>query len=165
MFEFDAQASGFGQGGASITAVQFLDIDGAPLSWVVGGEMVRLQITAECHVSLRSPIMGFTIKDKLGQALFGDNTSLTYLDNPQAAFEGQMLVASFTFEMPRLAPGDYSVLAAIADGTQQDHVQHHWIHDALVFKSASRSVATGMIGIPMRRIEMGAVEPAQGVSV
>lgn len=165
LFEFDAQASGFGQGGASITAVQFLDMNGAPLSWVVGGEMVRLQITAECHVSLQSPIMGFTIKDKLGQALFGDNTSLTYLDNPQPATGGQVLVAGFTFEMPRLAPGDYSVLAAIADGTQQDHVQHHWIHDALIFKSASRSVATGMIGIPMRHIEMGVVELVQGSSV
>lgn len=160
LFEFDAQASGFGQGGASITAVQFLDMDGAPLSWVVGGEMVRLQISAECHVGLSSPIMGFTIKDKLGQALFGDNTSLTYLDNAQSTVDGQVLVASFTFEMPRLAPGDYSVLAAIADGTQQEHVQHHWIHDALVFKSASRSVATGLIGIPMRHIEMRVAELA-----
>ncbi|MBC7621108.1 MAG: Wzt carbohydrate-binding domain-containing protein, partial [Candidatus Saccharibacteria bacterium] len=158
LFEFDAQASGFGQGGASITAVQFLDMNGAPLSWVVGGEMVRLQITAECHVGLQSPIMGFTIKDKLGQALFGDNTNLTYLDTPQVADPGQKLIANFTFEMPRLAPGDYSVLTAIADGTQQDHVQHHWIHDALIFKSISRSVAAGLIGIPMRRIEMAVVK-------
>jgi lipopolysaccharide transport system ATP-binding protein len=158
LFEFDAHASGFGQGGASITSVKFLDMDGSPLSWVVGGEMVRLQITAECHIGLQSPIMGFTIKDKLGQALFGDNTSLTYLDNAQSTTEGQVLVASFTFEMPRLAPGDYSVLTAIADGTQQVHVQHHWIHDALIFKSLSRSVAAGLIGIPMRRIEMAVVK-------
>ena len=158
LFQFDAQASGFGQGGANIAAVQFLDMEGAPLSWVVGGELVRLQITVNCHQTLRSPIIGFTIKDKLGQALFGDNTSLTYLNTPQAALEGQTLVANFAFEMPRLAPGDYSVLAAIADGTQQDHVQHHWIHDALVFKSASSSVATGLIGIPMRHIDMQIVE-------
>ena len=158
LFEFDAHANGFGQGGASITAVQFLDMTGSPLSWVVGGEMVRLQITAECHVRLQSPIMGFTIKDKLGQALFGDNTNLTYLDTPQVADPGQKLIANFTFEMPRLAPGDYSVLTAIADGTQQDHVQHHWIHDALIFKSLSRSVAAGLIGIPMRHIEMAVVK-------
>jgi len=160
LFEFDAQASGFGQGGATIVAVQFLDMQGAPLSWVIGGEMVRLQITAICHVGLLSPIIGFAIKDKLGQALFGDNTSLTYVDNAQSATAGQTLVACFTFEMPRLAPGDYSVLAAIANGTQREHVQHHWIHDALVFKSTSRSVATGIIGIPMRQIKMWITEPS-----
>jgi lipopolysaccharide transport system ATP-binding protein len=154
LFQFDANASGFGHGGASISSVQFLDVAGATLSWVIGGEMVRLQIAVQCHIDLRSPIIGFTVKDKLGQGLFGDNTSLTYQDAPRSAVAGQMLVASFTFEMPRLAPGDYSVLAAVADGTQQDHVQHHWIHDALVFKSASRSVPTGLLGIPMRHIEM-----------
>lgn len=154
IFQFDANASGFGHGGASISSVQFLDVAGEPMSWVIGGEMVRLQIAVQCHVDLRSPIVGFTIKDKLGQGLFGDNTSLTYRDAPQSTVAGQMLVASFTFEMPRLAPGDYSVLAAIADGSQHDHIQHHWIHDALIFKSASHSVPTGLIGIPMRYIEM-----------
>ena len=158
LFQFDVQASGFGQGGARITSVQFLDVAGDALSWVVGGEMVRLQIEVNCLMALRSPIIGFTIKDKLGQALFGDNTSLTYLDAPQATLAGQFLVANFMFEMPRLAPGDYSVVAAVADGTQQDHVQHHWIHDALVFKSASSSVAAGLIGIPMRHIDMRVVD-------
>ena len=158
LFEFDPLASGFGQGGATITSVQFLDSEGAPLSWVVGGELVALQITVLCHQVLASPIVGFTIKDRLGQSLFGDNTSVTYLGKPQTSQAGQQLCARFTFEMPRLAPGDYSVLAAVADGTQQDHVQHHWIHDALLFKSASSSVAAGLIGIPMRQIEMGVID-------
>lgn len=154
LFEFDPLASGFGQGGATITAVQFLNSDGDPLSWVVGGELVTLQITVLCHQILASPIIGFTVKDRLGQGLFGDNTSVTYLGKPQISQAGQQLCARFTFEMPRLSPGDYSVLAAVADGTQQEHIQHHWIHDALLFKSASSSVATGLIGIPMRHIEM-----------
>ena len=164
LFQFDASAGGFGQGGARITSVQFLDLTGNPLSWVVGGEMVRLQIEVSCIKGLQSPIIGFTIKDKLGQALFGDNTSLTYLDKPQTTVAGQLLVTNFIFEMPRLAPGDYSVVVAVADGTQQDHVQHHWIHDALVFKSASSSVATGLIGIPMRKIDMQIVETNSSIA-
>lgn len=155
LFEFDPNASGFGQGGATIVSVQFLDNQGESLSWVVGGELVSLQVTVECHQPLTSPIVGFTVKDKLGQGLFGDNTSVTYVDNPQRCAAGQHLVARFTFEMPRLATGDYAITVAIADGTQQEHVQHHWIHDALLFKSASTSVATGLIGIPMRGIELG----------
>ena len=56
--------------------------------------------------------------------------------------------------MPRLAVGDYSVNVAIANGSQQDHVQHHWIHDAVYFKSDSTSVAAGLIGVPMSNIKL-----------
>jgi lipopolysaccharide transport system ATP-binding protein len=56
--------------------------------------------------------------------------------------------------MPRLLAGDYSITVAVADGNQDDHVQHHWIHDALFFKSESTSVAGGLIGLPMNRIKL-----------
>lgn len=154
VFQFDTNVSGFGLGGATIVGVQLLDNLESPLSWVVGGELVCLQIFADCHQLLRSPIVGFTVKDRLGQELFGDNSSMTFLSNPRTCAAGQRLCARFTFEMPRFAPGDYSITVAIADGTQQDHIQHHWIYDALLFKSTTSSVAAGMIGIPMRKIEL-----------
>ena len=50
--------------------------------------------------------------------------------------------------------GDYSIALSLAEGTQQDHVQHHWIHDAILFKSCSSSVCTGLVGIPMLDIQM-----------
>jgi lipopolysaccharide transport system ATP-binding protein len=56
--------------------------------------------------------------------------------------------------MPILPHGDYSVTVAIAEGTQEDNVQQHWIHDALVIKSLSSSVCTGLVGIPMLAINM-----------
>ena len=59
----------------------------------------------------------------------------------------------FKFNMPILPPGDYSIGTAFANGTQNDHVQHHWIHDALVFKSESSNVSAGLIGIPMINIK------------
>ena len=56
--------------------------------------------------------------------------------------------------MPILPRGDYAVTVAVADGTQEDNVQHHWIHDALVIRSVSSSVCTGLVGIPMLDINM-----------
>jgi lipopolysaccharide transport system ATP-binding protein len=56
--------------------------------------------------------------------------------------------------MPVLPSGDYSVTVALAEGTQEDHVQHHWVHDALIVKSVSLSVCTGLIGIPMQNISL-----------
>lgn len=153
LFEFDPDAPSFGQGLAQIADVQFLDSSDSPLAWIVGGEEVVLKVKIVSHSQLDSPIVGFHVKDKLGQALFGDNTYLSYSDDPLQADDGDTLVASFSFLMPRLAAGDYSVTVAVANGTQHSHVQHHWIHDALSFRSESTSVAAGLIGIPMSKIE------------
>lgn len=152
LFDFDPDAPSFGQGHAQITNVQVLDVQGSPLTWIVGGEDVVLRVEAITHSFLDAPIIGFHIKDRLGQALFGDNTYLSYMESPVSCNDGESLVAEFHFLMPRLASGDYSVSVALANGTQHGHVQHHWIHDALYFKSETTSVAAGLIGIPMAKI-------------
>lgn len=154
LFEFNPDAPSFGKGSAQITGVEFLDSDGSPLAWVVGGEQVILRIHAIAHEPLDAPIIGFTVKDRLGQALFGDNTYLSYRDAPLFCEAEHAIQAEFTFLMPILPVGNYSVNVAIASGTQDQHVQHHWIHDALLFKSESSSAVTGLIGIPMQRIKL-----------
>jgi lipopolysaccharide transport system ATP-binding protein len=154
IFEFQPDAPSFGAGGAQICEVNFLDSDGHPLSWIVGGEHVVLTATVLLHADLKSLIVGFYVKDRHGQTLFGDNTYLTYRERPVDASAGDRVVARFHFNMTVLPRGDYSVNLAVATGTQEDHVQQHWIHDALMFKSESSSVSTGLIGIPMRAIEL-----------
>jgi lipopolysaccharide transport system ATP-binding protein len=158
IFKFDPEAASFGKGGAQIINVELLGEDGYPLSWVVGGELVTLQVNVIAHDSLDSPIIGFYIKDRLGQALFGDNTYLTYRETPVSCKDGEDLLARFTFFMPILVPGDYSINVAIADGSQETHIQHQWIHDAVIFRSETSSVTTGLIGIPMQRIELGVTQ-------
>lgn len=154
VFDFRPDAPAFGAGGAQILGVRFLDVAANPLGWVVGGEEIVLEVVVESLSSLDSPIVGFFIKDKSGQTLFGDNTYLTYLDRPLRCQPGERFTARFRFAMPILPKGDYSVNAAVAEGTVEHHVQQHWIHDALVFRSESTSASTGLIGIPMHSIEL-----------
>lgn len=154
LFSFTPDAASFGKGGATITSVQLLDQQGNPLAWVVGGENVQLLIHCKANTDLVSPIVGFQVKDRLGQVLFADNTFLAYLHKPLHVASGHRIVARFEFRMPVLPVGDYSISPAIAEGTQQDHVQHHWIHDALIFKVQSSSVCLGLIGVPMGNIEL-----------
>lgn len=160
VFKFDPEAASFGKGGAQIHDAYLLDEHGHPLAWIVGGERVTLRIVASVLENLGSPIIGFQVKDRLGQVLFSDNTYLSYKDSPVYCQAGERLVADFTFYMPLLPAGDYSISTAIANGTQEVHEQHHWIHDAVVFKSESSSVITGLIGIPMREIKLQTVETA-----
>jgi lipopolysaccharide transport system ATP-binding protein len=155
VFAFNPDSDAFGAGGAVIESVNLHDAaTGQPLAYVVGGEEVVLEVCAKTNIDLDRPILGFNLKNHLGQFLFGDNTFLSYLDKPCPASSGDFLKAEFRFQMPYLPPGDYMFCAACANGTQEDHVQHHWAHEALAFRSESSHTVGGLIGLPMRSIRL-----------
>ena len=124
---------------------------------MVGGEPVSLQITVRAHKDVFSPIIGFFLKNRLGQHIFGDNTFLAYREKPVLLRRGQSARALFSFVMPILETGDYSFSIAVAEGTQVEHIQHDWKHDALVLKSVTTSCHTGMVGIPMQCISLNVI--------
>jgi len=154
IFEFDPDTPSFGRRGARIVAIVLGNLDGIPLASAVGGETVVLSIVVEAVDPIASPIVGFLVRDRLGQNLFGDNTFLTTQTSSIALEPGQRAHARFEFDLPLLPPGDYSINVAIAEGTQQEHVQHEWMHDALLFRVETSSVRHSLVGIPMRHVEL-----------
>ncbi|MDQ3039989.1 MAG: Wzt carbohydrate-binding domain-containing protein, partial [Pseudomonadota bacterium] len=94
----------------------------------------------------------------LGQHLVGDNSYLAYAAAPVTTTAGQELEASFEFRMPLLPKGQYSFDIALANGTQLEHQQAQWLHDAIVLESHSTSVSTGLVGVVMRRISLSATD-------
>ena len=155
IFRFEPdELSGFGAGGAVIASVRILDADGTPLSWIVGGEDVSLEMRCTANQDLLLPIVGFQFKDRLGQVIFADNTFLAYQFNAPQVEAGEKIIARFDFRMPVLPSGDYSVDVALANGSQESHVQHHWVHDALIVRVHASSVCFGLFGIPMKAINI-----------
>ncbi|MDD2685723.1 MAG: ABC transporter ATP-binding protein [Gallionella sp.] len=154
IFKFDPDAASFGKGGAQIIDVRLLDENAHALAWIVGGEKVILRIMIQAAQDLNAPIIGFYVKNRLGQELFGDNTYLTFYKDCVHCKKGEHLQADFVFYMPLLPPGNYSITVAIANGTPEKHEQHHWIHDAVIFKSEKSMAATGLMGIPMQEIKL-----------
>ena len=144
----------FGLGGARILDAKLSGRDGKPMPWIVGGERAVLDISIRTDVDMASPIIGFVVKDRQGQPLFGDNTFLLYPEGSLPVHAGEELSAKFEFRMPILARGSYSISIAIADGSQLEHVVHQWIHDAIQLSSHADSLATGLVGIPMHRITL-----------
>ena len=154
VFQFKKDAPSFGKGGVRIKNVQLLDELRNSLSYVVGGEKVTLRVVGEVYEKIASPILGFYVKDRLGQAIFGDNTYLSTMGANIELSRGDNVVGEFQFYMPFLPEGDYSITIAFADGTQEEHIQHHWVHDALIMKSISNNFVSGLVGIPMLKIEL-----------
>ena len=154
IFQFDPDQADFGTGKAKIISVRLLDKNNVPLSWVVGGEDVILEIQCLAMADILRPIIGFQLKDRLGQVVFCDNTYLVYQNTQVFADAGTEIVARFEFRLPILPTGDYSVSPAIAEGTQEEHVQHHWLHDALIIRVHASSICMGVVGLPMRKITL-----------
>ena len=153
-FSFDENAPSFGRGGARIREISFTDLEGRRLDECLGGEQVRLFLAIDVLEEMKSPIVGFAFRNSRGENIFGDNSFELYRDRPCAMAPGEVLEAVFEFEMPRLHPGEYALHAAIADGTQDEHVQHQWFHNALTIRSFYHGKTGVMVGIPMRRIEL-----------
>jgi lipopolysaccharide transport system ATP-binding protein len=154
VFEFNNDSSWLGTGDATITRVQFVRADGRELGLIEGGEDVQVIIDILATEDINQPIVGFHVKDRLGQALFGDNTFLQFKNANLSVKAGQTIQVRFTFQLPLLQSGDYSLTAAIASGTLDAHVQHHRKHEALSFKVQSPFRNGVMVAIPMQSIEL-----------
>ncbi|MCS6289932.1 MAG: ABC transporter ATP-binding protein [Nitrospira sp.] len=134
---------------ARIEKIRFSDAVGRTVHTVSKRERVSLRIWCRTSIWMRSPIVGFLVRDRFGQSLFGANTCLVGQGVSDAVAPGSSFVAVLEFVMPVLHPGDYAMSVALADGTQQQHVQHHWMHDALAFTSAPTEPCFGLFAVEL----------------
>lgn len=153
-FEFDENAPSFGKGGAKMRQVTFCDAEGNQLHSAAGGEKVQLKFEIDILENMTSPIVGFAFRNQRGENLFGDNTYDMYREKPVQLNAGEALEAVFEFEMPRLPSGEYALHAAIADGTQDEHIQHQWFHNCLTVTSLYHGKTGVLVGIPMSRMTL-----------
>jgi lipopolysaccharide transport system ATP-binding protein len=157
VLEFNRQSQAFGSGDARIVEVALVDEAKRRLEWVVGGEAVTLRVSIKTNQPLISPIVGFFLANDRGQELFGDNTFLTFADRPVHCDTSDLLCAEFSFPMPVLPAGHFSINVAVAEGTQYNHIQLHWVHEALPIRVHASRVQHALIGIPMHHLRVSAM--------
>lgn len=133
VFDTFANSDSFGTGMAKIISGNLLSINDTALPMLEGGEIVKLIVEIQAQQALNSAIVGFIIKDRLGQPVFGDNTLVRNSGRTFNLSEFDTATVSFEFQMPLLAAGRYTITLAVATGSLAEHVQHHWLHDALMF--------------------------------
>lgn len=155
---FDAFESDVSTGQAEIICIKLLNENGMSVSQIVGGENVIVEIQCFIHMDILSPIVGFEVKNRLGQVVFADNTYLSYANHQAiSALQGNTMIARFQFAAPFLPNGDYCVSAGIAEGSQNSHIMHFWIHEGMIFHVHSSTVLSGLLRVPMKHIELRVV--------
>lgn len=132
------------QDGGWIESVRLCGDDGADIGGVCGGERVTVVARLRAAHPLAAAVAGFYVKNRLGQELFGDNVELAEWP------AGETREVRFTFQMPRLAWGNYAVDAAVAEGTRADHRILQWQREAAVFRSHCTDGWRGLVGIDVK---------------
>ncbi|WP_159817666.1 ABC transporter ATP-binding protein [Cyanobium sp. Copco_Reservoir_LC18] len=148
---FDASEA-YGTGEAELLEVDFL-VDEKSTRLLTAGEKVSLMIKARCLKAVDAPIFAFTIRNAMGQNLFGDNTCISHPPGSISLSQGQVCECQFRFYWPHLTHGEYTVEVAVAEGVQLDWRCLQLSPKAVCFQSEGAK-SFGLVGIPMLSIEM-----------
>lgn len=123
----------FGNRTASFTRITLLDENHKLISQVKIGQTVMIRMEIEVQQQIEYPILGFNIKDMLGNELVVTNTVFEKIELPVLE-QGKTYCFEWRFKFPCFHAGDYPIDIALAEGTYQNHEQIHFVTDALILK-------------------------------
>ena len=124
----------FGEyGGIIEKAALYLKDSKKKVDTLTGGEWVSLYVKVKIKEQLDRPGLGIRVLDRLGNAVFTVNN---YLYNKSfGVFKpNEQIIIRTDFKFPLLKSGKYLSTVSLSDGTQEEHIQHHWIHDVLIIE-------------------------------
>ena len=120
-----------GTGEAAILDVRMVDQRQRVLEVVEVGQAVTLEVEVEVRQDIERLILGFMIKDRLGQPMYGINTHR--LDKALTDLKaGERITYRFAFDM-RLGKGHYSVALSLSRLDSHLDRNFEWRDYGLVF--------------------------------
>lgn len=120
-----------GTGEITVEEIAMLSDVGVPIEYVDVGQPVILRVVAKAHRDIERLVLGYGIKDRLGQVMYGTNTHLKdqALENIKA---GERVEFKIAFDM-NLGPGSYSVQTALCSTDTHLVDNYEWRDMALLF--------------------------------
>jgi len=120
-----------GTGEARIEEIALYNSKGEVADFVAVGEQVELKIKVKVYQDIETLVLGYGIKDRLGQVMYGTNTWHTnqVINNPDAGNSYQFKIAFAA----NFGVGSYSVVLALH--AQDTHLEsnYDWLDLSLIF--------------------------------
>ncbi len=117
---------------ATIQNIELLNEKGKPIELIGVGEQVTLSININVHEFIPELVLGYMIKDRLGRAIFGTNTS--FLTEPvKNAMANTKITYHFQF-VANMGQGNYSITTALHSGQIHVSDNYEWRDLAYVFE-------------------------------
>ena len=135
---------------AVVESVGLFNRKDEPVEFVNVGESVELRIKTVIHGDIPRLVLGYMIKDRLGQPVFGTNTHHTHQVLEQVR-GGAVIEYRIAFPM-NFGPGSYSVSTALCSSDTHLVNNYEWRDLALVFTIANqnRDFFVGNAWVPPR---------------
>jgi len=121
-----------GTGEVCLKGIALYNNRGATAKIVAVGEPVELRVKVKVNQSVKNLVLGYSIKDRLGQVIYGTNTWHTgqVVTQPQTDDE-YIFIISFSADF---GAGSYSVAIALHDCDTHLTANYEWQDIALVFE-------------------------------
>jgi lipopolysaccharide transport system ATP-binding protein len=120
-----------GTGEAKVSFISMADENGNPIEVVNVGQHVRLRIEVEVYNAIDRLVLGYGIKDRLGQVMYGTNTD--YKNQPLLnVAAGSRYMFDIAFQV-NLGPGSYSIQTALASTDTHLVNNYEWRELAFIF--------------------------------
>jgi lipopolysaccharide transport system ATP-binding protein len=120
-----------GTGEASVTRITLENADGEPIEVANVGAFVTLCVGVKVHRPVARLVLGYMIKDRLGQQMYGTNTH--HMHTPLADLKAGD-EAQFRFSFPlNLGAGSYSVTTALTSSETHLADNYEWRDLAFLF--------------------------------
>jgi len=107
---------------AEIHSIRMFDESGNPATTFTSGKLVKIVCQIKINSPVSRPTVGFLIRDRLGNDIFGTNTSFLGCTVPEPGV-GEYLEFQFQLELS-LGVGSYSLTVAVHAG--ENHLQGNW---------------------------------------
>jgi lipopolysaccharide transport system ATP-binding protein len=120
-----------GSGEATVTEIVMENEAGEAAEILNVGAAVTLRVKVKVHADLERLVLGYMIKDRLGQPIYGTNTH--YMQHPMEHLKaGETLEYRFRFPL-NLGPGSYAVTTALTSSETHLANNYEWRDLALLF--------------------------------
>jgi lipopolysaccharide transport system ATP-binding protein len=121
-----------GTGEAQVKSIQLLDVaSGESLAVAKVGQEVELRIEVVVNTDLPKLVLGYGIRDKQGNMVWGSNTWHTKQVQTDLC-NGEALIFSFKFSCS-LGPGSYAIVTALCDTYTHLTNNYEWSENIFVF--------------------------------
>lgn len=118
-------------GAASVEEIVLLNSAGERVECVNVGERFELRVTVRAYRAIPRLVLGYVIKDRLGQYVYGTNTHHTK-QQLEEVMPGQLIQYRILFPM-YFGPGSYSISTALVSTETHLVNNYEWKDLALLF--------------------------------
>ena len=149
------------RGGAGKVIIQRVSVtkELQPFKTIQYGEKILVKMLIYAQESIDEAIFGYTIIDRVGVALFGEN-SLCLVDKIITLDKGYSLI-EYSFVWPEVYPEEYTMTLGIGEGVHPlVHTIQCWAHNIVSFSAVTpdRSIH-GIFNNPLQQCSVTPLQP------